>query len=215
MEPMPRALLLLAWLALVAAGPADIAGQYALRGVREAAGGIELLADGRFRYGFSYGALDETAEGRWTFDGRRVRLNTDPRPAPPSWRMLPAEAGDPALFQLMLQSPAGKPIPNIEVSVRMADGSVETAQTRQDWLEAPLDGRHVPVSVRFHIPVHEVTSPEFPLDVGAARRIRIQLDPGGLGIRDFHDWPLDWNDGLLSPPGARPGEGFQKIETAD
>ena len=30
--------------------------------VREAAGGLELSADGRFSYGLSYGALDETAE---------------------------------------------------------------------------------------------------------------------------------------------------------
>ena len=49
----------LAALLLLAATPAfaGVEGVYRLEGVREAASGLELTADGHFRYGLTYGAL--------------------------------------------------------------------------------------------------------------------------------------------------------------
>ena len=44
----------------------------------EMGGGLELRADGHFRYALTYGAMDEEAEGDWTFDGKTVRLNSNP-----------------------------------------------------------------------------------------------------------------------------------------
>ena len=38
----------------------------------EIAAGLELKADGRFRYGLPYGALDEGAMGKWTMSGDQV-----------------------------------------------------------------------------------------------------------------------------------------------
>ena len=46
-------------------------------GQMEIAAGLELKADGRFRYALSYGALDEEAAGRWTTSGDRVFLTSD------------------------------------------------------------------------------------------------------------------------------------------
>ena len=198
----------------LAAAPADLAGQYALTGVREAAGGLELMADGRFRYAFTYGALDEQAAGRWRRDGGRVLLTTDPEPRPPEWRLLVAEPGPPGRFALILEGPEGRPIPNIEVTVRMTDGSVETTMTRAEWLEAGLDGR-VPATVRFHIPVFDVASPEFPVDVASARRYRFRLDPRDIGVRNFRDWPLELRGDLLAPPDAPPGQGFRRMDVRD
>lgn len=209
---MPFALLLLA----AAAPPAaeKLAGQYALSGVREAAGGLELGADGRFRYGFTYGALDEQAEGRWRLEGNRVLLTTEPTPRAPDWSLVLAEAGAPKLFALILEGPEGRPIPNIEVEVRMQDGSVERAQTRSEWLEAELDGRE-PVAVTFRIPVFDVGSQSFPIDVAKARKYRFRLDPRDLGVRDFRDWPLDVKGDLLAPPDAPEGQGFRRMEERD
>lgn len=200
---------------LAAAAPAELAGQYALRGLREAAGGLELLADGRFRYGMSYGALDEQAGGKWRLDGNSVRLTTDPSPRPPEWAQVSVEKGDPALFALMLENPAGQPIPNIEVHVRLQDGSVERANTRSDWMEAPLDAAHQPVAVRFHIPVFEVSSPEFPIDLAKGHRLRFRLDPRDLGMRDFRDWPLEIRGDVLAPPEAPDGVGFRRVKAGE
>jgi hypothetical protein len=210
---MPFALLLLAGAAPMS--PTEmLVGQYALSGVREAAGGLELGADGRFRYGLSYGALDEQAEGRWRREGNRVLLTTDPPPRAPDWSLVLAEPGDPKLFALILEGPEGRPIPNIEVEVRMRDGSVERAQTRAEWLEAELDGR-VPVAITFRIPVFDAASPSFAIDVAKARKYRFRLDPRDLGVRDFRDWPLEIRGDLLAPPDGPQGQGFRRMEVRD
>lgn len=213
-----KAAILLVSPLLVAASPVSpegLVGRYALSGVREAAGGLELQRGGRFRYAFTYGALDEQAEGRWRQDGNRVLLTTDPTPKPPDWSLVVAEPGDPKVFALILEGPNGEAIPNIEVKVGMADGSVETGQTVREWLEADLDGARRPVSVTFHVPVFEVTSPGFPIDVAKNRRYRFRLDPRDLGIRDFRDWPLEIRGDLLAPPGALEGQGFRRMEVQD
>jgi hypothetical protein len=212
---MPLTLLLSALMLPEHAEPAPLAGSYMLVGVREAAGGLELKADGRFRYAFTYGALDEQAEGRWRLDGNRVLLTTDPTPKPPEWSLVVAEPGDPKVFALILEGPNGEAIPNIEVKVGMADGSVETGQTIREWLEADLDGVRKPVSVSFRVPVFEITSPSFPVDVARNRRYRFRLDPRDLGVRDFLDWPLEIRGDMLAPPDAPQGEGFRRMEVRD
>lgn len=203
--------------ALVAAGPiqpGSLAGDYMLVGMREAAGGLRLGADGRFRYGFTYGALDEQAEGLWRLVGNRILLTTEPEPKPPAWELASSEPGDPKLFALLLEGPNGRPMENIEARIRMADGSVETASTRADWMEAELDGRS-PVAVTFHIPVFDIDSPTFAVDVAKARRYRFRLDPRDIGVRNFRDWPLEVRGELLAPPDAPEGQGFRRMEVAD
>lgn len=200
---------------LAAAAPAGPEGSYMLVGVREAAGGLELQAGGRFRYAFTYGALDEQASGRWRQDGNRVLLTTDPTPKPPEWSLVVAEPGDPKVFALVLEGPNGEAIPNIEVKVGMADGSVETGQTIREWLEADLDAARRPISVSFRVPVFEITSPSFPIDVARNRRYRFRLDPRDLGVRDFRDWPLEIRGDMLAPPDAPQGEGFRRMEVRD
>jgi hypothetical protein len=194
--------------------PASVAGDYMLVGVREAAGGLQLGADGRFRYAFTYGALDEQAEGRWRREGDRILLTTDPTPQPPDWSLLSAEPGEPGQFALILEGPNGRPIPNIEVEVRMTDASVEKGTTQAEWLEAELDGR-TPAAVRFHIPVFDVASPAFPIEAAKAGRYRFRLDPRDLGVRDFRDWPLEVKGDLLAPPDAPGGQGFRRMEVTD
>lgn len=200
---------------LMAAAPAELAGQYALSGAREAAGGLELMPDGRFRYGMSYGALDEQAEGTWRLDGASVRLTTEPAPSQPEWTLQSTEPGSVDLFELLLENPAGQPIPNIEVHVRLKDGSIEQANTRSEWMEAPLDAAHQPVAIRFHIPVFEVSSPEFPIDLAKGHRLRFRLDPRDLGVRDFRDWPLEIRGRFLALPDAPDGVGFRRLQAAD
>lgn len=46
-------------------------------GQMELAAALELRPDGRFRYGLSYGALDERAEGRWSERDAKVILTSD------------------------------------------------------------------------------------------------------------------------------------------
>ena len=59
----------------------DAAGLYEINQM-EMAGGLELSPDGRFRYGFDYGAVSEVSEGNWTFEDDKVVLVTNPMPPP-------------------------------------------------------------------------------------------------------------------------------------
>ncbi|TPE59180.1 hypothetical protein FJQ54_14025 [Sandaracinobacter neustonicus] len=204
-------LILLSALALAAAGPAPLAGDYVLTGVREAAGGLELRPDGRFSYALTYGALDETAEGVWRQEGDRVLLTTEPKPRPAKWEIVNAEPGEPKVFALILENPRGQPIPNFTVYVKMNDGSEERGQTLNEWLEADLDSR-IPVSVRFEVPVFDIASPSFPVDIATARRYRFRFDPADTGVRDFQDWPLLIRGSLLAPVDAPDGQGFRKVD---
>ena len=69
---MPLLTLLLAGAAPTAA---SVAGTYEIHQM-EMAGGLELQPNGHFRYAFTYGAVDEEAEGDWTFDGTAVHLTS-------------------------------------------------------------------------------------------------------------------------------------------
>jgi hypothetical protein len=73
---------LAAILLLAAAPPSaaqDVAGLYEINQM-EMGGGLELRADGRFRYALEYGAVSEVAEGKWVAEDGTVRLTTDPMP---------------------------------------------------------------------------------------------------------------------------------------
>jgi hypothetical protein len=72
----------------------------------EIAAGLELKADGRFRYGLSYGALDEEATGKWTMSGDQVLLTSDPVTAPRSVLVSHGKAVD-GVLQLSLDVPKG------------------------------------------------------------------------------------------------------------
>lgn len=65
-----------ALLLLAAAAPMDNpAGFYRTQQI-EVAAALELQPNGHFRYVLTYGAMDEQAEGDWTFDSKTVRLTT-------------------------------------------------------------------------------------------------------------------------------------------
>ena len=69
---------------LLTAAPATTspsAGLYRINQM-EMAGVLELSPDGRFRYGFDYGAVSEVSEGKWAADANGVVLTTDPMPSP-------------------------------------------------------------------------------------------------------------------------------------
>jgi hypothetical protein len=69
-----------ALLLLAAAAPTDSpAGLYRTQQM-EVAAALELQPNGHFRYALTYGAMDEQAEGVWTFDRTTVRLTTQSRP---------------------------------------------------------------------------------------------------------------------------------------
>jgi hypothetical protein len=66
------------------AHPMSLVGSYQKEGGREAAIGLQLKADGRFKWAASYGATDKYAEGSWHVSGDKVVFSSD-TPAPFTW----------------------------------------------------------------------------------------------------------------------------------
>lgn len=76
-----------ALLASAPAAAASPAGRYAIHQM-EMGGALELQPNGHFRYGFTYGAVDEEAAGDWTFDGATVHLTSKPMPREPTFELV-------------------------------------------------------------------------------------------------------------------------------
>jgi hypothetical protein len=64
---------------------AALAGSYHLEGVMETGSDLLLRADGTFEWGFSYGALDLLAKGRWQREGDGIVLQVEDMAYPPQW----------------------------------------------------------------------------------------------------------------------------------
>ena len=54
------------------------AGTYYLQNVNETASGFQLVADGTFRFFFTYGALDRYGSGKWTLENGNAILQSRP-----------------------------------------------------------------------------------------------------------------------------------------
>lgn len=78
------------------AGASTLPGLY-LSNQMEVAAGLELQANGRFRYALDYGAVSEGAEGNWVADGATVRLTSDS--APNDGERSPAVFRDQAVYR--------------------------------------------------------------------------------------------------------------------
>jgi hypothetical protein len=70
---------------------AQLAGLYEIHQM-EMGGGLELQPNGHFRYALEYGAASEEGEGDWAFDGKTVRLTSNPMPREPDFVLLKDES---------------------------------------------------------------------------------------------------------------------------
>src|SRR5438270_4890154 len=93
---------------LVVAAPAPAsaspAGLYELHQM-EMGGGLELKPNGHFRYALTYGAVDEEGQGDWTFDGKTVRLTSNPMPKAPVFELVRDEPARKGELYLTLEDP--------------------------------------------------------------------------------------------------------------
>lgn len=180
-------------LALVAsaahAAPAQcLAGQYD-GGATEIAAGLVLAPEGRFRYGLSYGALDERAQGRWESDGTKVFLTSDPV-TPPRFSLVGEEPASVGEFRLSLDLPDGISPQYFNALLVLNDGStVGSPLGYQNWTVKLEPGQTV-VSVKFQLPVLDLESERFTLTAGAGSGARFSFTPNDLGQVAFAREPL-------------------------
>ena len=120
--------------AALATAPADLVGVYD-GGQMEVAAGLELRADGRFRYGLSYGALDEQAEGSWTVEGDRLLLTTEPAVVPARFLIEDQKPTASGALEVGVVDPKGRPLPNIDIAISYDEGDPYIRQSREERVQ--------------------------------------------------------------------------------
>lgn len=194
---------LLTWIALLQTVatpvpvPAALAGSY--NGSQmEMAAGLELHPDGRFEYGLSYGARDETASGRWTASADAVTLESDPVRAP-AYAFTDVGAEKAGIVTTRLEVPSGME-PQYFTFLLVGNGidSIEQRVGTDGETVIHYDPAHPPAAIRVVLPVYQLTSQDFRLDLSKeGRRIEVRFTPNDLGHVMFEDTVLPiTGDGL-------------------
>lgn len=160
-------------------------GQY-VHSEMELASGIWLKADGTFDYGLTVGSLDETAHGRWTVEGDRVRLVNEPRPVASTITPGPAKNDPRVALSIAVVVPNGRNVEDIGIAVRFDAGEAVTGFTGTNgWALPPAEKRR-PRSVMFWKESYSLRSRWFPID-GTATTLTFVFTPGDFGVVDFTD----------------------------
>jgi len=187
--------LLLVLAASAAAQVASLAGTYD-GGQMEIAAGLELKADGRFRYALSYGALDEEAAGSWRLSGDRVLLTSDPV-TPPRFVLVSRGQAPPGILQLSLDVPKGLSRQYFDADITTRDGATHRRQFAEEGLSVPFSGDDAPISVRLVLPVFGVVGEPVTLDASTGYAVRLRFEPHDIGKVDFRATPMTVSNGAL------------------
>lgn len=162
----------------------------------EMGGGLALEAGGHFKYGLAYGAIDESAEGRWEHDGVNVYLTSDPV-TPARFSFLgesPAPAGE---FRVALDLPRGISRQYFDVLLTLADGRHMQRQMGEDGLVVPLASGEKVVAIRMLLSVFELESDRFAVTTGTASEAHLRFEPNDLGKVAFAHEKLAIDGGSL------------------
>ena len=190
--------LLLAAASSTVAGPAtrqSLVGTYDGHQM-EIVAGLELKADGRFRYGLSYGALDEEAAGKWTMSGNQVLLTSDPVIAP-RFVLVSHGKGVDGVLQLSLDVPKGLSRQYFDAVIVNRNGETQRQQLAEDGLLLPFTSDNVPTSLRMLFPVFSVIGEPLKLDPSSGYSVRIRFEPNDLGKVNFQATPIKILNGDL------------------
>jgi len=179
---------------LLAVGAPDapsIAGNYEIHQM-EMAGGLELQPNGHFRYAFTYGAVDEEAEGDWTFDGKTVRLTTKPAPKQPSLELVRDDPAPIGQVSMTLEPPgfgAGYRLDAIATDTAGQKGRVTTDD--EGLVEA---GSHKLVAIDPLIPVYDTVAGHIELSQDRGHKLLLRFHANDLGNAAFEGEPLALTD---------------------
>jgi hypothetical protein len=173
----------------------DVVGIYD-GGQTEMAVGLELREDGRFRYGLSYGALDEQAQGTWVSDEGQVLLTSDPF-VPPRFVLVNRRDAPPGQLRITLDLPDAISRQYFRAELRLADGNVVDHQLSDRQEPLAFDPREKPVSVALVLPIFGLRSESVNLPGVGGSEIHFRFEPNELGKVAFSKTALRKDHGAL------------------
>lgn len=178
------ALLLLA----AAAPPPSPAGMYQTSQM-EVAAGLELKADGHFRYGLSYGAVDEEGEGDWTSDGTTVWLTSKPMPKAPAFELVRDDPAPKGELYMTLEDPGFEWGHGLE-AIATGDSRNGFEVSADDSGRVDLAGRPPVAAIAPEMPVFGPTGQIFQLSQDRGHRLTFRFHRNDLGKARFDREPL-------------------------
>jgi hypothetical protein len=181
----------LLWLA-AAPAHASVVGLYQSQ-TMEVGAALELQKNGHFRYQLDYGAVSESAEGDWTFDGKTVRLTTRPMPKPPKFELVSDAAAPGGELYMTVEDPGfewGHPLEAIAVDQLKKTGFEIDAD---DAGRVDLSGKPAVMAIAPMMPVYGPTGDIFPLAADRGHRLLFRFHANDLGKAGFDHEPLSRN----------------------
>jgi hypothetical protein len=155
----------------------------------ELVAGLELKADGKFRFGLSYGAIDEQAEGRWVEKDGKILLTTEPAVVPPRFALVKDEPVADGSYYAALDEPEALGDFSLTLAVKYQ------GETAIKYIEADENGR-VPIApgkvvetIVPDLPVYSAPYRPFPMKPGGHRLV-FHFEANDVGKADFKAEPL-------------------------
>lgn len=174
--------------AAIAAAPSPRAGLYNAT-EHELVAGLDLKADGKFRFGLSYGALDEQAQGRWVEKDGQVLLTTEPVVVPPRFKLMKDEPVADGAYYASLDEPDALGDFSLTLAVKYR------GETAIKYIEADEDGR-VPIdpgkvveTIVPDLPVYTIPYAPFAMKPGGHRLV-FHFEANDVGKADFKSQPV-------------------------
>jgi hypothetical protein len=169
----------------------SVAGRYRLNDGPDVASELILKPDGSFAYFLMAGALDEQAHGTWRVEGKAVRLTTVPKPVPAVFSKGPSAPAPGGGLAIHVTDKAGSGIALVHFTLGFDSGPPVTGYT-QDYGWSMGDGEtRMPRWIELSVPMFNLRSPRFPLDLSGGRALTFILTPNDLGTIDFTGMQID------------------------
>jgi hypothetical protein len=184
-------------LALSATAPASVspAGLYETHQM-EVAAGLELKPGGHFRYALSYGAVDEEAEGDWSFDGKTVRLTSKPMPKAPSFELVRDDPAPKGELSLTLEDPGFEWGHPLEALAKGESGEFFEISA-DDSGRVDLSGKTSVRAIAPEMPVYGPTGQVFNLSADRGHKLTFRFHRNDLGKAGFDHEQLRVDNGDL------------------
>ena len=173
-----------------AAGPA-LAGHYRLHDGPNTASELVLKPDGKFDYFLTAGSLDEMAHGLWRAEGNSLRLQTLPKPVPPSFAAGPITSVPGEALVIHVTAPSGEGISAVYFTLGFDSGEPVLDYTQDYGWSLTGDDKRTPRWIEFSLPIYALQSQRFAIDRSKGNSFNFILTPNDLGKIDFSAVQID------------------------
>lgn len=178
---------------LLGAAPApasdSVAGLYQSQQM-EIGAALELRKDGHFRYQLDYGAVSEGAEGDWTFDGKTVRLTSNPMPKAPSFELVRDEPASKGELYMTLEDPGFEWGHGLEALAKVRGEQKGFEISAGDGGRVDLTDKPPIEAIAPEMPVYGPTGDIFPLSPDHGHKLLFRFHHNDLGKAAFRGEPL-------------------------